>query len=306
MRGGEFAAAGGPSGWVVSFVSMWRSLLRKTGFAPGDTAAVPPAREPGQSPALRAAVLEEVLREHVDSYGAEDPRTIAARNNLASKYAQIGRRQAAVAEFERALADAETVHGPDHPQTDVIRENLAWSYEDAGRADDAAEQWEALLKHRDSQLGPVAADTVTARSRLANCYRKCGRYDAAIAHYERAVEDAGTPAAREDLRIGLSQSYTALGRHDDAAQQLRMVLAQRRRRLGSKHLDTLVIQHRLGRTQLQGGRGEEAVDTLRAAYLNGLSAAGDPEIRMLTLRMRRDLAGALSAQGRHRDAAALF
>ncbi|MUL43497.1 tetratricopeptide repeat protein [Streptomonospora sp. PA3] len=289
-------------------MAFWRSLLRKSGFAPAEpgTATRDADRKHGRTPALRAAALDEILQQHIASLGSDHPRTITARNNLASKYAQIGRREAAVAQFEQALADAEAAYGQAHEQTDVIRENLAWCYEDAGRHGEAAEQWESLLKRRDEHLGPVAADTVAARSRLAINYRKSGRYEAAIAHYEKAIEDAAVPEAREDLRLGLSLAYASAGRDDDGIQQLRMVLAQRRRRLGSRHMDTLLVQHRLGRAYTQAGRLDDAVETLHGAYFAGLSAAGDPDIRMLTLRMRRDLAGALSAQGRHREAAALF
>ncbi|GAA1785041.1 tetratricopeptide repeat protein [Streptomonospora arabica] len=289
-------------------MAFWRSLLNRAGFAPAEpgTSTRSADGEHGRTPALRAAALEQILQEHVAALGSDHPRTITSRNNLASKYAQIGRREAAVAQFEQALLDAAVHYGEDHGQTDVIRENLAWSYEDSGRHADAAEQWETLLKRRDEHLGPVAGDTVAARSRLAINYRKSGRYDAAIAHYEKAIEDAGVPEAREDLRLGLSLACASVGRDEDGIQQLRMVLAQRRRRLGARHLDHLLVQHRLGRAYTQAGRLEDAVESLRTAYFNGLSAAGDPDIRMLTLRMRRDLAGALSALGRHREAAALF
>ncbi|WP_245646172.1 tetratricopeptide repeat protein [Nocardiopsis trehalosi] len=284
---------------------MWRSLLRRTGFAPNGTPSAGAGPE-GRTPAVRAAALERALQDSLAAHGPDDPRSIAAGNNLASKYAQMGRREAAVSRFEATLEAAVAVFGADHPQTDVIRENLAWSYEDIGRPADAADMWEALLQNRDTRLGATAPDTVAARSRLAVCYRRTGRHDAAIAHFERAVEDAGSVEESEDLRIGLSLAYSGVGRYDDATQQLRMVLAQRNRRLGSRHLDTLLVHHRLGRAYTQAGRPEEAVETLRAAYRSGLAAAGDPEIRMLTLKMRRDLAGALSAVGRHRDAAALF
>ncbi|WP_412759342.1 tetratricopeptide repeat protein [Nocardiopsis rhodophaea] len=314
MRGSKVRGGGDSShSGVVSRVSMWRSLLRRTGFVSADTpigenpvTVRVPAPDPGETPALRAASLERTLNDHLDELGAEDPRSITARNNLASKYAQIGRREAAVAQFELALEQAVRVFGDDHAQTDVIRENLAWSYGDVGRHADAAEQWEALLKHRQEHLGPMAADTVAARSRLAVSYRRSGRHDAAIAHFERAIEDSAVPEDRENLRIGLSLAYSGVGRFDDTIQQLRMVLAQRRRRLGNRHLDTLVIHHRLGRAYTQAGRSAEAVETLQAAYRSALAEAGDPEIRMLTMKMRRDLAGALSACGRHREAASLF
>src|SRR5690625_1849090 len=213
MRSGEVPwRATGVSGWVVSLVAFWRTLLRKTGFTTADPAARGSDGEHERTPALRAAALEQTLQEHIASHGSADPRTITARNNLASKCAQIGRRDAAVTQFEQALQDSVSACGEGHQQTDVVRENLAWCYEDAGRHGYAAEQWEALLKHRDEHLGPVAADTVAARSRLAISYRKSGRYDAALAHYEKAIEDMGVPEAREDLRLVLSLAYAAVGR----------------------------------------------------------------------------------------------
>ncbi|RCV52465.1 tetratricopeptide repeat protein [Marinitenerispora sediminis] len=298
---------------VVSVVSLWRSL-RRLGERAG--AVAPDAHEPpapaapgsGATPAQRAAWLERTLHEYVDTLGADHPRSIAARNNLASKYAQIGRRTAAIEQFERALADSVSALGEEHPQTDVIRENLALCYEDAARYADAGAQWEVLLQQRQQRLGASAAETVTARTRLAYAYRRTGRSDAAIAHYERAIEDSTGAASEEleNLRIGLGRAFRAAGRHDDTVQQLRMVLAQRRRRLGGRHHDTLVIHHQLGRAYRDAGRDPEGIEALEATYRNCLSAAGDPEVRMLAMRVRRDLAGAYRAVGRARDAAALY
>ncbi|GAB3491124.1 hypothetical protein GCM10027440_39880 [Nocardiopsis coralliicola] len=301
----------------MDLVSMWRNLVRKgTGRSGAPASAPAPAPRPstasdaaiaaGHTPAQRAASLERTLDDRLTRHGSEDPRTIAARNNLASKYAQIGRREAAMAQFEQALDVAVRVFGAEDSQTDVIRENLAWCYGDSGRAADAAVQWEALLRSRTEQLGPVAHDTVEARSRLASALRRSGEYDASIAHYERAIEDAADPLSRESLRTGLSLALNAAGRHGEAIRQLKLVLAQRTRRLGARHYETLVVHHRLGRAYTQAGEHGDAISTLRDAYRNGLAAVGDPEIRMLTFKLRRDLAGAYSAAGRHREAASLF
>ncbi len=292
---------------VVSPMSVWQALLRWTGFTNRETAeAATTDQSRRQTPAMRAAELEQTLHETVEAHGSADARSIAARNNLASKYAQIGRRAAAISQFEHARDDAVATFGDDHEQTDVIRENLAWSYEDAGRFDDAAGQWESLLSNREQSLGNTAGDTVTARARLAQCYRRSGRPDAAIARFEQALEDSMAAAERDGLRLGLSMALTAAGRHNNAIHQLRIALTDRQRRLGHRHHDTLAVHHRLGRTYAQAGRTNEAVDTLRLAYRHGLAVAGDPDIRTLTMRIRRDLAGALSSSGRHRDAAALF
>ncbi|MFL1428518.1 MULTISPECIES: tetratricopeptide repeat protein [unclassified Nocardiopsis] len=261
---------------------------------------------PAPTAGMRAASLERTLRSLVERLGTEHPDTITARNNLATKYAQMGRRQAAVQQFELALDEAVAVFGTEHPRTEIIRENLAWAFEDAGRPADAAAQWEVLLRDRESAFGPSDEDTVEARSRLAVCYRRSGRLDAAMAHYQRALADVRDAERSEDLRLGLSAAQNMAGRHDEAVRQLHAVLAVRRRRLGKGHLDTLTVHHRLGRAYTQAGHTDAAVETLRDAYRVALNSSGDPEVRRLTLRLRRDLAGAYSAAGRHREADALF
>ncbi|WP_150241298.1 tetratricopeptide repeat protein [Nocardiopsis quinghaiensis] len=266
--------------------------------------SAPPAPVP--TAGMRATSLERTLRALVERLGTEHPDTITARNNLATKYAQMGRRQAAVQQFELALAEAVEVFGEEHPRTEIIRENLAWAYEDAGRPADASGQWEMLLRERERQFGPADEDTVEARMRLAVCYRRSGRLDAAVAHYERAIEDVTATERREELRLGLSAAQSMSGRYDDAIAQLRMVLAGRRRRMGKGHLDTLTVHHRLGRAYTQAGRPDEAVEVLRDAYRVALNSSGDPDVRRLTLRLRRDLAGAYNAAGRHREAKALL
>ncbi|WP_017581068.1 tetratricopeptide repeat protein [Nocardiopsis valliformis] len=255
---------------------------------------------------MRAAALERTLQSLVERLGTEHPDTITARNNLATKYAQMGRRQAAVQQFELALGEAVAVYGEDHPRTEIIRENLAWALEDVGCPADAAAQWETLLSQRENQFGPADEDTVEARMRLAVCYRRSGRVDAAVAHYARAIEDVASTERREELRLGMSAAQSMAGRYEEAISQLRMVLAGRRRRLGKGHLNTLAVHHRLGRAYTQAGRADEAVEVLREAYRVALNSSGDPEVRRLTMRLRRDLAGAYNAAGRHREADALL
>ena len=266
----------------------------------------PSSAPPVPTAGMRAAALERTLQSLVERLGTEHPDTITARNNLATKYAQMGRRQAAVQQFELALGEAVAIYGEEHPRSEIIRENLAWAFEDAGRPADAAGQWEILLGQRENQFGAADEDTVEARARLAVCYRRSGRVDAAVAHYERAIEDVAHTERREELRLGLSAAQSMAGRYEEAAAQLRMVLAGRRRRLGRGHLETLTVHHRLGRSYTQAGRADEAVDVLREAYRAALTSSGDPEVRRLILRLRRDLAGAYNAAGRHREAKALL
>lgn len=261
---------------------------------------------PAPTAGMRVASLERTLRSLVERLGTEHPDTITARNNLATKYAQMGRRQTAVQQFELALAEAVAIFGDEHPRTEIIRENLAWAYEDANRPADAAGQWETLLRERESQFGAADEDTLEARMRLAVCYRRSGHPEASVTHYERAIEDVSSAERREELRLGLSAAQSMSGRYEEAIGQLRTVLSGRRRRIGKGRLDTLTVHHRLGRVYTQAGRPDEAVEVLREAYRVALHSSGDPEVRRLTLRLRRDLAGAYNAAGRYREANALL
>lgn len=285
----------------------WRSAVRTAGAAVRPPA---PSWEGSTSvrPAERAEALEHALDDCAARWGADHPRTIAARNNLASKYSVIGRRGAAIAQFEQALEDAVRVLGEEHPQTEVVRENLAHCYEDSARFDEAAQHWERLVHQRTERLGPHAADTLISHAHLALAYRRTNRLDAAITHYGRALDTPpDIPAAEtESWRIGLALALKATGHPEEAGQQFQIVLEQRRRRLGPRHHQTLTVHYQLGRAHALAEREAEAVRVLQAAYRDCLAAAGDPEVRLLALKVRRDLAAAYRAVGRAREAAALY
>ncbi|MFV2197595.1 tetratricopeptide repeat protein [Nocardiopsis sp. LOL_012] len=266
------------------------------GGVPADTPSARAARTTG----THVTALERTLQSLVERHGTEHPDTIAARNNLATKYARMGRREMAVQQFELALAEVAAVYGEEHPRTEIIRENLAWALEDAGRPADAAVHWEILLREREDQFGPADEDTVEARAHLAMCYKRSGRLEEAIGHFERAIEDAVSPQRRDELRLSLSLALIRSECHAAAIGQLRTVLAGRRRRLGKSHIDTLTVHHRLGRAYTQAHRHEEAVEVLRDAYRTALGASGDPDVRRLTMRLKRDLAGAHAAADRDR------
>src|SRR5690606_41396272 len=81
----------------------------------------------GMGPTERTAALELALAECAEQLGPDHPDTIAARNNLAGRYAATGRRDAALAQFGQALDDAVRVLGErseEHTSELQSRENL--------------------------------------------------------------------------------------------------------------------------------------------------------------------------------------
>ena len=79
-------------------------------------------------------MVEQTLAACERLLGADHPRTLGARNNLASAYRDVGRVNEAIMLFEQALAGRERVLGADHPHTVTTRNNLALAYQDTNRA----------------------------------------------------------------------------------------------------------------------------------------------------------------------------
>jgi Tetratricopeptide repeat len=67
--------------------------------------------------------------------GADHPKTLASRNNLAVAYRATRRIAAAIPLLEKNLAACERLLGADNPRTQVARNNLALAYQDAVRAE---------------------------------------------------------------------------------------------------------------------------------------------------------------------------
>ncbi|MCW8383553.1 WD40 repeat domain-containing serine/threonine protein kinase [Streptomyces justiciae] len=113
----------------------------------------------------------------------------------------------------QALIRAVTVErardlGPDHPATLEAIEALASLLTDKGELDEAERMYDFLLPQLVRRLGPDGLQTLEAR-------------------------------------VGLARVHRRLGRHGDAAEALREVLAKRRLHLGEQHPDTLAVQAEL-------------------------------------------------------------
>ena len=85
-------------------------------------------------PAEAIPLFEQTLVGRQRLLGADHPRTLGTRNNLAAAYRDVGRVDEAILLFEQALAGRERILGIDHPDTVTTRNNLALVYKDADRA----------------------------------------------------------------------------------------------------------------------------------------------------------------------------
>jgi len=190
-------------------------------------------------------------------------------NGLGAVYADLGRYNDAIAEYQRAIEL--------DPQYPFPHNGLGNVYANLGRYDDAIAEFQWAI-----ELDPQGA---YPHNGLGNVYRDLGRHDDAIAEYQRAIELDPLFAYPHN---GLGNVYADLGRYDDAIAEF-----QRAIELDPQYASP---HNGLGAVYADLGRHEEAIaeyqraielDPQFAAPHNGLGA------------VYRDL-------GRHDDAIAEF
>jgi hypothetical protein len=151
--------------------------------------------------AARLPIEERVL-------GAEDPRTLTARGELASWTAEAGDAPEARDQYAALLAIRERLFGAEHPDTLTARGDLARWTGEAGDAAAARDQYAALLASEVEVFGAEDPRTLTVRASLARWTGEAG--DAAAARDQYAAllaievevfgpEDPRTLTVRGDL-----------------------------------------------------------------------------------------------------------
>ena len=106
-----------------------------------------------------------------ESYGAVDPRTIAALYNLALAQSSQGRADQAIVTYKSVLSRSLQGLGPHHPQTASVEFNLAQLLAAAGESEDAialleaaTEAYEQVTPADSSELAAVRSELLRLRS----------------------------------------------------------------------------------------------------------------------------------------------
>lgn len=123
--------------------------------------------ELGESAAQRIEYGESLVADCERLLGDTHPKTLAARNNLASAYVEAGRLAEAIPLLERTLTGCEKILGDTHPHTLVTRNSLASAYYKAGLLAEAIPLFERTLADREKILGYNHPDTQVSRNNLA-------------------------------------------------------------------------------------------------------------------------------------------
>jgi tetratricopeptide (TPR) repeat protein len=166
----------------------------------------------------------------------------------------------AVAHWRAVAAASERVLGPGHRDTLLAADRLASALQAAGLGAEAVVLHQRTVDARARTLGPDHPGTVAARTDLGRALRSAGRPGDAIVVMEgvlaRPVPDDLDPLLIQDA---LASAYAEAGRYPDAIQLARRTLADRERRQGSDHPDTMATRANLAGACLAAGRPKDAI-----------------------------------------------
>jgi hypothetical protein len=253
--------SGRPGEAVQGLTGAFQAATRVLGVNDEFTLSVRFALAEGLRRASRVAeansMLEALVRDQAQTFGARDRRTLATRHALGFMAAQDSP-QSAVAALSALLRDEERILGPDDPETLQTRNDaITWTCR-AGRVDEAIKQAEALVTDCQRALGVEHAQTLWARSNLANFRGTAHDYAAAIAELRGVLairdrvlgsDDSDTVDTHYDLAYWLEIA----GDDQAAITELRGVVAARTRLLGPMHRQTLSALDRLTRLMRKSG-----------------------------------------------------
>ena len=106
--------------------------------------------------------------------GADHPRTLAARTNLATLTGEIGDRAAACAQFADLVPALTRVLGAEHPRTLAAQASLAYWTGENGKPAAARDQFAALLPELTRMLGDESLTVLAVRANLARSTGEAG------------------------------------------------------------------------------------------------------------------------------------
>jgi tetratricopeptide (TPR) repeat protein len=251
-------------------------------------------------PGHAVGYLQRALADYVRVLGADNPQTLASRNNLAGAYQAAGDLDRAIPLLKQVLADSERVLGADNPQTLTSRNNLAATYRAAGDLDRAIPLYEQVLADSERVLGADNPQTLTSRNNLAYAYQAAGDLDRAIPLLKQALADSERVlgADHPDTQVSrnnLADAYQSAGDLDRAIPLLEQALTDRLRVLGGDHPDTQVSRNNLPAAYQAAGDLGRAIPLLKQALADRRRVLGadNPD----TLVLRNNLAYAYASAG---------
>jgi serine/threonine protein kinase len=254
-------------------------------------------------------VLTKARRTLEASLGADHPRTLTAKHNLAALYEAQAKYPEAEALYQEALAGRTARLGADHPDTLTTRHNLAFLYLAQGQHARAEALFREVLAAQIARLGADHPDTLDTKNDLAALYDAQGQYARAETLLQEVL--AGRTARLgadhpDTLRAknNLAAVYQSQGKYAQAQRLFEEALAGQTAQLGADHPSTLSAKGNLAslyQLQQKYARAATLYREVLAVQIARLGA-DHPE----TLNTKNSLAALYRSQRKYTQAERLF
>ena len=185
-------------------------------------------------------LLTEAADLHLENFGQDDPRTLAARGDLAGLENQSGRSAAAESLFLDVLDGWRRTVGPEDDRYLAAAHDLALVHRNQGRLEEAEAGFSDVLetlRRLDRRDDPTA---LAALANLAVVYTRTGRLAEAEVLLDEAVERRRRVLGEDHPQTlvtlsTLGRVYVGQERYDEADVLLRETANTQRRVLGDRH-----------------------------------------------------------------------
>jgi tetratricopeptide (TPR) repeat protein/tRNA A-37 threonylcarbamoyl transferase component Bud32 len=214
----------------------------------------------------------------VAEYGHRHPQVAQTLHNLGSVHGQRHEYAEAQGYFEHALAIREVSLGSDHPYNASSRLSLATALRYQGRLEEARRQVEqavAVLKAQPQE----SLEQARARQALAGILEEQGELEEAADAQREALAIATRvvgegDAARVPHQIGTARALSAAGRHEEAIELARALVAEESSRRESMDPALGVALTVLAEVNVAAGRNGPEVEDAAARATSILDAQG--------------------------------
>ncbi|MEO0481332.1 MAG: serine/threonine-protein kinase [Planctomycetota bacterium] len=253
------------------------------------------------------SLFRRALDRSTDERGADDPATIALREELAVVLQQRGKIGAAGKMMREALEARRRSDGPDDPATLLATKSLGEFFESHERFSEAESLYAEAYEGMQRVLGPDHADTLTTRGSLGGLIAKRGAHDEAVPHLRAAVEGKRRTMGEQHPEVYATMETLAFSLEATAQWEELETIARETHDFGSRvhgnvHPVTITSGQRLGTALARQGRLAEAEGYLRTAAEDATSYLGKRnEYPMILLNA---LANVLIGQGKLEEAEA--
>jgi eukaryotic-like serine/threonine-protein kinase len=248
-------------------------------------------------------VVGLALARRRDLLGGDHRLTLETSELQAHNSGDMGRLDAAEAQYRTVLSDARKALGEDDPLTLKIMTAVAWALTRQGKLDEAEALGRQAMQGLRQALGSDHNDTLTAQTDLVGTLVWNGKpkealplaQDALARHRRLFGEHRRTISAIDRLAM----VYWALGRYPESEALVREALAMSRKVRGDLHLETLVERANLAAVLGNSGKYSESEAQLRQVIDAEKMLPVDPASSFTS---KMNLSDTLAKQGRYVEA----